>query len=354
MDLPDDRALMKEEIKNRLKFEEPIEGTVPGSNPPATFHRLGWTWLNPDGSTGDLVISLDRSFSFGVGENRAPSADASVPMSDRKLNGYSVAISMHNIEGATPKQLKSVQFIECLVEVIKAYICDPATKEATGLDISEGELKKFNPLYYKKEKVGKISKIIEGASPSFYPKLIWLAAGKDKKTEKERPERMLTHFYSEDEVDEEGNPAEVNPLQFLNVKHYITAAIKFEGAFLGALIKNMQVKVYEAEVKEAETGPKRLLKSSPRTPATITVAGGGGLLKRTVDPEPPVASAGPAISAPVQAPAVKPAPVKAEPKLEVSDDEGEGEESKAEIVKPPSPKVEKVRTVKVKAAHREK
>ena len=47
-------------------------------------------------------------------------------------------------------------------------------------DLESADLKKLNPLYYKKEK----GKVIDGSTPTLYPKLNWVKGGKDKKREK--------------------------------------------------------------------------------------------------------------------------------------------------------------------------
>ena len=257
MSLPADEKTMKTELAQRIIFEKVIEGTVPNSTPEIKFSRISYSITNPDGSEGELVFSTDRCFSFGVSEGKDPATGT--------LHSYSIAMSMYDRDGATERQTRTVTFLNVLTELTKEHLLKDDIKDQHGkYDLVLSDLRKLNPLYLKKEK----GKVVEGASPSFYPKLIYFKAGKDKNG-KDREERVLTKFYSEDEVDESGEQLQINPMDFIGQKCYVTAAVKIEGIFIGSKI-NIQCKVYEANIKAAETGPKRLLKiSSNITPTTI-------------------------------------------------------------------------------------
>ena len=56
------------------------------------------------------------------------------------------------------------------------------------------------------------------------------------------------------------NGRDIDPLSILGKRCYATAAIKFEGIFIGARI-SLQVKVYEAKIKLIDSAPKRFLQS---------------------------------------------------------------------------------------------
>ena len=104
---------------------------------------------------------------------------------------------------------------------------------------------------------------VAGQGPSFSPKLIEFSARKDTKTGKEKPYQMCTVFYLEDEVDENGNPIEINPFDFLSTKTakkycFVRPAIKFESIFFGAKISIM-CKVTESDIAPVQMGPQRLL-----------------------------------------------------------------------------------------------
>lgn len=259
MSLPTNREAMKNELRKRLIFGDVEKGSIPESSPPITFCRINYFIKNTDNTEGSLIVQTDRCFCFGINENRNPT-------DKRILNGYSASLSLYNKDGATPYQMQFVQFIEVLSDITKEYLLLDKTKESTELwELQEHHLEKINPLFYKKDK----GKIIKDASPTLYPKLIWYKAGIDKKG-KAREDTMKTVFYLEGEVDEKGEPLTVNPLEFLEKRHYHTAALRFDGIFLNSKNKNMQVHIHEAEVKEVDNGSKRLLKiSTPHMPSVI-------------------------------------------------------------------------------------
>jgi hypothetical protein len=341
MDLPHDRAGMKAALKARLIFDPATYGAIPGDEQ-LGFHRINVGITNPDGTQGDVVFGMDRSFSFGVSENRSKETKA--------LQGYSYPISLYDRDGATEHQLLTVQFIELCAEVAIEHMLKAATRdEVNDYKYQEANLMKFNPLYYKEEKGVRI----EGASPTFYPKLMWYKAGKNKRG-KEVGERMFSRFYAEDEVDENGDPLPLNPLDFQNKKHNTTPAIKWEGIFFGKAAKNTQWKLYEAYVKEAESGAKRLLRTAARSQPTIVAAPATAAAASKAGKDEAGANvASSASAAAPQSPVAtsKPAAPVPERKLAASDDEHEEEDEEEE--KPKKPKKGKkgdVKRVKVPAA----
>jgi len=256
MEFSSDVNTMKTQIQKRLIMEA-VKSQIPGSS--LSFYRLMLSIRNTDGSVGDLIIDLDRSFSFGVGETR--------DLANNNLNGYTISVSMYDREGATDKQMRTVQFINCLSDVVKDYLLtDEGKASVENWDLEAPLLKKVNPLYFKRDK----GKIVEGSSPTFYPKLMYYKASKDKNG-KEREPRIGTKFYLEDEVDENGDSQEVNPLEFVGVRCHVTPAVKFENVYVASKV-SMQCKVYEANVKAADSGPKRLLKAGPPSNSGLTAS----------------------------------------------------------------------------------
>lgn len=258
MSFPADVKALKEELKRRIVIDPPTFGTVPNSNPEIKFVKKFFGIKNSDGTEGELVLDTDRLFCFGVSEAKAP--DTGI------LNGYSMAISMYDRDGATERQMRTVQFINVLTDVLKEHLLLDETKNETEFyELEAADLKKFNPLYLKKDK----GKVVEGSAPTFYPKLIHFKAGKDKNG-KPRDAKMMTKFYLEDEVDDNGDSVEVNPLDYIGVRFHATTAVKFECIYMSAKTINIQTKATEAEIKAAETGPKRLLRvgsSAARQPS---------------------------------------------------------------------------------------
>jgi len=246
---------------SRVVFDDPVAESIPGQ--PGTNYRINLGYKNPDNTEGFLILGFDTCYCFGISEN--------VDLNSKALNGYNAAISLYDINGSTPKQQKTVEALQEIIQQCKKNILKDSTQEAMGkIDdddkILESDLRKINLIFWKKEN-GKPNPEMGG---TIYPKLIWSKARTDTKTNKQISSKMMTRFYNEDDVDEDGNPIEVNPLDYVGKRFQITPAIKIESIFIGAKI-SIQAKVYEAFVKETESGPKRLLVYKPQRSEDIIV-----------------------------------------------------------------------------------
>jgi hypothetical protein len=70
--------------------------------------------------------------------------------------------------------------------------------------------------------------------------------------------KMETKFYMEDQFDEQGEPVEISPLEFLGKKHFkFRGAIKIEKIYIGSKI-SLQCKVYDGAVQRVSNERKRL------------------------------------------------------------------------------------------------
>lgn len=246
---------------SRVVFDDPVAESIPGQ--PGTNYRINLGYKNPDNTEGFLILGFDTCYCFGISEN--------VDLNSKALNGYNAAISLYDINGATPKQQKTVEALQEIIQQCKKNILKDSTQEAMGkIDdddkILESDLRKINLIFWKKEN-GKPNPEMGG---TIYPKLIWSKARTDAKTNKQISSKMMSRFYNEDDVDEDGNPIEVNPLDYVGKRFQITPAIKIESIFIGAKI-SIQAKVYEAFVKETESGPKRLLVYKPQRSEDVIV-----------------------------------------------------------------------------------
>jgi hypothetical protein len=215
---------------SRIRFSKPILGSIPDSKPAISFQRINISTQNEDNTVGDLVLPVGPNFSFGVSEN--------VSMDSGKVNGWVLPICLYNKDGATEAEKQWVITFNNIVEHCKKHILD--NKEEIGkYDLELSDLKKLNPLYYRRDKNNK-GKIIED-SVTLYAKLIH-----SKKADK------ITSMFS----DFDGNP--VNPMDLIGKYCTVHAAIKIESIFIGNKI-SLQVKLYECEVKLLQTGMQRLL-----------------------------------------------------------------------------------------------
>lgn len=213
---------------SRMIFSKPAVGTIEG-NPPITFRRINISTLNEDGTKGDLVLETEKLFSFGISEN--------INKETNKVNGHVMAICLWNRDGATKAEKEWTDKFTEIVEVCKQYLLDHKD-DIEKYDLEPSDLKKFNPLYWKRDK----GKIVKDSGPTLYCKLI----------ESKKQDKILTHFY-DDENDEP-----VDPLTISGRYCYVKGAVKIESIFIGNKI-SLQVKLYEGTVSLIDGGMKRLL-----------------------------------------------------------------------------------------------
>lgn len=216
----------------RMIFSDAQEGTIPGSTPQINYKRINISTKNEDGTVGGLILSTSQSsplFSFGVQENKS--------MDTGKVNGYVMPICLYNRDGPSKEEKAFVTTFNSIIERCKKHLVDNR-EEIDQYDLGMSDLKRFNPLYYKREK----GKIVEGTGPTLYAKLI--VAKKQQK--------IVTMFFDFD-------GESIDPMTLLGKYCHTKCAVKIESIFIGNKI-SLQVKLYECEVQLMETGMKRLLR----------------------------------------------------------------------------------------------
>jgi hypothetical protein len=152
--------------------------------------------------------------------------------------------------GASAAEKAWTETFERIVEHCKKHLLDNR-EELELYELTMSDLKKFNPLYYKKDK----GKIVEGTGPTLYAKII---ASK-------KHDKILSQFFNV-------NGESVDPMALLGKYCYAKAAIKIESIFLGSKI-TLQVKLYEVEVEMMETGMRSLLPRPQRKQKMLTGSG---------------------------------------------------------------------------------
>lgn len=225
---------------DRLIFSEIQTGTIPNSKPQISYQRININTRHEDGTMGPLIIPTGKLFSFGVSENTNPETG--------KVNGFVLPIVLGNRDGPTPEESEWIETFNAIVEKCKDHLIE--NKEELGqYELERNDLKKLNPLYYKKDK----GRIIEGSVPTLYAKLIV----------SKKHDKIVSMFF-----DFEGEP--VNPHDLIGKYCYTRAAIKIESIFIGNKI-SLQVKLYECEVKLTESGMRRLL-ARPKSDGRVLTA----------------------------------------------------------------------------------
>lgn len=246
---------------DNLVFSDVEVKNIP-DKPGFTYAKVGLLTKNSDengntiGSVGDLILHFDKVFSFGVSENTSPET--------KTVTGHSMSFALWSRDGATEREIVTSRKIEELIQKCKEHLLT-IKKDLKKPKLEMSDLKGMDKLLY--WKLDENGDRVLGQGPTFSPKLIEYKASIDHKTGKEKPYQMCTVFYLEDEVDDEGNPVEINPLEFLstnmNKKYcYVTPAIKFESIFFGATAICIQCKITEADIQQVQSGPQKLLHSA--------------------------------------------------------------------------------------------
>ena len=228
---------------NNIIFSKPQAGGLKDTS--VKFRRIYLSVKNPDGSEGDLIVSTPRIFSFGVSENMSQD-------DKNKSNGFVFPLVLHNKDGASEDEKHFVDTFNNIINHARKHILSNK-KELKLPSIDESDLKKLNPIFYKKDK--ETGDVADDALPTLYLKL---AVSK-----KDGVDKILSSFYDK----RTGN--EINPLDLMKKYCWTTAAIKFESIFIGSKI-SFQVKLYEADIELLNSGRKRLLpKQQPQSRVEI-------------------------------------------------------------------------------------
>jgi len=211
-------------------FSEAKETNIPGS------YRISIACRYPDKSTGPLLFSTDNVYSFGIQENK--SLDKPI-----RTTGYSIPLCLWNRDGATDYQTQFIDTVNNVSDHIKKYMLKSDVKKSVKkYDLVDSDLRKFNPLWYKKED----GQIVEGKGPMLYPKLMC-----DKNL------NIYTLFADQ-------NGRDVDPSSLIGQKCIVRVCIKIESIFIGSKI-SLQLKVMEVEVQQqGNSRPRLLCKSAPQ------------------------------------------------------------------------------------------
>ena len=225
----------------RMIFSDAQAGSIPNSVPAINYKRISISTRNEDGTIGELIIPTTKLFSFGISENTNPETG--------KVNGYVMPICLWNRDGASTEEKAWSDTFNNIVEACKEHLI-ANREEIDQYELEMNDLKKFNSLYYKKDR----GKVVEGTGPTLYAKLIV----------SKKQEKIVSMFYN-------GDGDEIDPLTLLGKYCHAKAAVKIESIFIGNKI-SLQVKLYECEVRLADTGMKRMMKKRPEGQKRVLVA----------------------------------------------------------------------------------
>ena len=208
---------------NNVVFSDVQHESIPNSVPQINYKRIMIRTNNSDGTIGDLILPTEKLFSFGISENTNQETG--------KVNGYVMPLCLHTRDGATKEEKEWSETFTAIVDKCKDHLL-ANKEEIENFDLERNDLKKLNPLYYKREK----GKIVPGTGPTLYAKLI---------VSKKQDNKILTMYF-------DFNGDSVDPFTILGKYCYARSAIKIESIFIGNRI-SLQVKLYECEVKLMDT-----------------------------------------------------------------------------------------------------
>ena len=232
---------------SRITFSKPETKQIPNDDPSApkmNYKTIRMGVKNPDGTRGDLVMSTSEIFSFGVSPNTA--------MGSNDVNGYTLPLCLWNKDGASDEETAFTDAFDGVINHAKKHVLT-VKDEIEKYDLDESELKKFNPLYWKRER----GKIVPGSGPTLYAKLLY--------KKQKGGGKILTEFTNA------ANDQPIDPLTLQKKYCFVTAAVKFESIYIGTKV-SIQVKLVEALVRLLDEGPKKLLRPNAKAAVTSTTS----------------------------------------------------------------------------------
>ena len=243
------------DVKNII-FQKHNTTSIKNTNPPISFNKVGVLVKNSDGSIGDLVFSMDQMLSYGVQDN--------INQQTKISNGHTMSLVLTDTP-ATESQKNAIDKINQIVEICKDHIMS-IKKEVKKVTLERYELKKLNPLFYRRNK--ETGEIDENKSPMWYVKF-WEYKSRVESDGSIKEAKIMTNFYDIEQSDEYGNSKMINdPTTLIGKQMFVTPAIKLESIFIGSSIISLQFKLVEAEFKIKQTGNRRFLMSKAIVPTS--------------------------------------------------------------------------------------
>ena len=223
-------------VKNMI-FSRAENNTIPTKGgAPIQYKRIQIETKYSDGTQGPIILPTANNngkgiFSFGVQQNKDSTTG--------RLTGFTMPLCLWSKGGATEEELTFIDTINDIVEHVKDYLVKNRD-EIEQFDLEKSDLKRLNPLYYKKSG----GKRVEGIGPVLYSKLLCNRSNEIK--------TMFTNSAT-------NSPLDPHTLQ--SKYCYVEGAVKVESIFIGNSI-SLQVKLYEAIVTPLAGAMKSLLGSS--------------------------------------------------------------------------------------------
>ena len=226
----------------RIHFDAASEMEIQQGNKTIKYYNINVGSKN-DSGIGEFIFDIPFfTHSFGIEEFQNEQG---------LVTNHSVSLSMVDANNPTEEQTKFVQSFSKIVDAIKDHMLS-VKKEIKKPTLDRAELKKFNPMYQSLDEDGNP----KGVSWYFSPKLM-----ERKRFSDSGPGFSLeiqTKFYKEGQFDEQGEPVEISPLEFVGKKHFkFRGAIKIDKIYVGSKI-SLQCKIYDGAVQTVSNERKRM------------------------------------------------------------------------------------------------
>ena len=99
---------------SNIVYGKPRDGSIPNSA--VSFKRIQMGTRNPDGTTGELILSTERLFSFGL--------SPSINQSTGAIDGYTLALCLWNMDSPSQKEKEFTDTFNKICEHAVDYILD--------------------------------------------------------------------------------------------------------------------------------------------------------------------------------------------------------------------------------------
>ena len=234
----------------QLFFDAPQEMEIQQGNKTIKYYKVNVGAQQKSG-VGEFVFDLPFfCHSFGVEEFQNEAG---------KPTNHNVSLSIIDMNASPEEQemqLNWVKSFHAIMERIKDHLVS-IKKEIKKPTLDKNDLKNLNPIRQAVDEDGNP----KGNAWYFSPKLM-----ERKVYNKEDPSdvqiKIETQFFLDGQTDEQGNPVEISPLEFLNKKHFkFRGAVKLENVYVGSKI-SLQCKIYDGVVRPVSNERKRLTQMS--------------------------------------------------------------------------------------------
>lgn len=252
---------------SRLHFDDPVENEIKQGSQTIKYFNISLGSKNGSG-LGEFIFDIPfMAHSFGISEFQ----DA-----QGRVSSHTVSVSLVDTNNPMPEQLELVKKFSEIVDKIKDHLVlnKKAIKKPT---LDKNDLKSLNPMRQPVDEDGNPSGNAWYFSPKLMERKMYKKSDDGKSSDEFEGLKIETKFYMDGQFDENDDPLEVSPLQFLSTasekKHFkFRGAIKLDKIYIGSKI-SLQCKIYDGVVQNVENKRKRLVRlSSPNDQVSSSVS----------------------------------------------------------------------------------